>query len=295
MREKINNVVLRGVAACVPGRMVGMDELYAECPDEASKKKLIRAVTLSGLDTRYVAKTGTTGADLAERAGRTLLEALNWPHESVDVLLMATNCPDSLLPSTGYLLHQRLGLSSHCVVIDAVMACFAVTHGLWNIAGMLSRGTAVRALILTGDTLSKDISPGDLATKALMGDAGGAVALEYRAGAGDISFMLGTHDAGVNAIRVPGRGYRPSAEPPYFVMDGVAVASMTYSLIPPLLDELVDFSGEPLDSIDRFYLHQANASMLSVIINRSRLPKTRPLRRRAAAARRYRWPRCATP
>lgn len=266
MREKIDGVALRGAAACVPGRILTMDDFYSRCGDGEMEKRLRHLAESFGLERHHVVRSGTTAVDLAHRAGSALLERLQWEPESVDVVMMLTQMPDNFVPPVGYRLHERLGLSQKCMVLDLTTNCaFPCGHALWLAAGMIARGAARRILVAIGDTASLDFDPEDLINQAWVGDAGGAMALESDPSAGTMSFVIKTNSQGVDAMWTPGRGYRRTPAPPYYVMDGQKVALATNSMMRAGLADIAEYSGRPLASIDMFYLHQIGERSLSLL------------------------------
>ena len=272
-RLKIENVAFAGCRAVVPGHAVTMDELAAQAPDEKSRGEMLRAAQMSGLDVRYKAKQTTTAGDMCLAAARKLLEDLQWCPDSVDLLVVANVTPDDLIPPTGYQLHSRLGLAKHCVVLDTIIGCSGYTHGLFLAASLLEKGAMKRALLVTGETLSRTIAPEDLKSGALLGDAGTATALEFAEGAPPMYALLGSDGSNAQCIRQPGRGYRESGSPSYFQMDGVKVFTFSHGVVPKLLQAAMRFADTDIEHLDSVCLHQANLMILDAIAKQVRLPK----------------------
>ena len=65
----------------------------------------------------------TCSTDLCFDAATTLLEALQWPRESIDGLIMVTQTPDYFMPSSSCVLHKRLGLPESCASFDLGLGC----------------------------------------------------------------------------------------------------------------------------------------------------------------------------
>lgn len=276
--DRVRGVRFRGISSCVPGKLVDIDGLCRDnMPEPEIEKKLRRLASISGLDRRFIAAEHTLSSDLAFRAGKSLLDGLGWSPDSVDLLLVPTSFPDSVVTPNGYHLHQRLHLSSDCVVIDMNMACSGTSHCLWTAAGLLSRGMVKRALVLVGDIPSKAMPSDDLSSRALFGDAGAALALEYSGDDEVMTFLIGTDSSGADAMQILNSGYRKSEQGSGFIMDGTRVAAYSYTTVPDLLKELASCSGQPLESMEAFYLHQINGQILSMIadaagIGGSRIP-----------------------
>ena len=271
-RVSIGNVRLAGCQAVVPQHVVTMQELEAQAPDAQVRAELVRAAQMSGLDLRHRARPTTTAGDMGGAAAQILLERLGWTPESVDILLLAGVTPDDLIPPTGYQVHAHLGLGKGCLVFDAIMGCAGYTHGLFLAASLLEQGKFRRALLLTGETLSRTAAPDDVKALALLGDAATATALEFTQGASAMHMVLGSDGVNARCIRQPGKGYRPSQEPPYFQMDGVKVFTFSHGVVPKLISATMELAGVTTGDIDYFCLHQANKMILDAIAKQGRLP-----------------------
>jgi 3-oxoacyl-[acyl-carrier-protein] synthase III len=145
--------------------------------------------------------------------------------------------------------------------------------------GMIAKDGFRRALLLTGDTISRIISPYDIPANVLFGDAGTATAIEYSEEVGDSYFVAGTDGDGGSALVVEAGGSRyprslntaervphpkdhilRSREDLY--MDGPAVFGLTLRHVSNVANELATLSGRGLSSVDVWLFHQANQFML---------------------------------
>lgn len=274
MRDKLVNASLRGVATCVPGKVVTLDELYSGYNDAESVKQLKKAAKLTpDLGGRHVVNSTTTAMDLANRAASHLLETLRWDPLSIDVIITSTVEPDALVPSAGYNSHKLLGLSSNCMVIDTTLTCGAFVTALWFAAGLLTTGTFKRALILFGDALSTELEPKDLLSRAMFCDAGSAIAMEHTPNRTPISFICGVDVSGLDTMTLLGRGYRQNQESPYLSIDGLKLGAFFYGKIPALLDNLACFSNTPIGEVDYLFLHQPNQFMRSALLSKIGIPE----------------------
>ena len=128
----------------------------------------------SGIRNRQVAPPGVCGSDLAFDAAEKLLHNYAIPRENIDLLIHCTQSPDHFMPATACLLQHRLGLGKHCAAFDITLGCSQYVYGLSVAHSMIVSGVAKRALVLTGDTMSRTVNSGDRALLPLMGDAGTA-------------------------------------------------------------------------------------------------------------------------
>lgn len=271
-RLVIPNVRVAGCQAVVPSQIISNDTLLSMAPDDKSREELLRACTMSGLNTRYHAAAGVTMSDMCLEAAKTLLQNINWQPSSLDALIVVTVTPDELIPPPGYRLHAKLGLSKGCLVLDTLMGCAGYTHGLFLAASLLEQGRFSRVLLVAGETLSRTVAPNDLKSLALLGDAGSATALEYAPGASPLYMVMGADGANADCIRQPGKGYRASDSPPYFQMNGVKVFTFSQGVVPKVLRATLELAGLEQEKIDYFCLHQANQMILDAVAKQANLP-----------------------
>lgn len=218
-------------------------------------------------------------SDLGTAAGKTVLSALAWSEDSIDLLVFVTQTPDYRLPANACLLQARLGLSQGCMAFDVNLGCSGFVYGLAQTTALLaSMGKGRRALLIVGDTISRLVSPQDKSTVFLFGDGVSAVALENDGAAGPMHFSLGTDGRGGNHLLVPAGGLRRRGDQTTaerrpresgnlrsdedLLMNGAEVFAFTLRSVPDLVQSTLAAAAWPVDAVDFFLFHQANAMML---------------------------------
>jgi 3-oxoacyl-[acyl-carrier-protein] synthase-3 len=147
--------------------------------------------TFVGTRSRHFAtdlKTGEvrfTLADLGELAGRRALEAAGICPADLDLIVMSTASPDSLMPTTVNVVADRLGIDG-VASYQLQSGCTGAVQAL-NVAYlMLQSGRHRTALVLGGDTCAKHLdltadvsrmSPAEQVNGVLFGDGAGAAVL----------------------------------------------------------------------------------------------------------------------
>ena len=149
---RLDNIRIAGIAAALPGESSEVGEGANALAAEISK---ISAST--GILRRHLSGAGICTSDLCHAAATKLLAEMNWPRESIDVLIFVSQTPDYLLPATACSLHGRLGLARSCAAFDVNLGCSGYVYGLW-LAGTLLATGARRVLLLAGDTISRIVS-----------------------------------------------------------------------------------------------------------------------------------------
>src|SRR5512134_3140264 len=173
-RVRIAAPRIAGIATCVPARRFDNVADTTEFPPDEVRK----VVGMAGVSARRVADEGMCSSDLCAAAAERLLQDLGCDRSTIDVLIMATQTPDYLMPSTSCLLQQRLGLPTTCAAFDINLGCSAYVYGLWLAASLLSSSAYRKVLLLNGETPTRYADQADRSVALLFGDAGSATLLE---------------------------------------------------------------------------------------------------------------------
>ena len=283
---KVNHVSIRGISACVPPKV----EENRELPFYASPEEAEQVIQATGIERRHVATADIAVSDLCVKAAEQLLAELGWEKDSVDLLALVTQNPDYVNHPTSFVVHERLGLPESTMCMDFYHGCPGWVVGLSSVIPMLSNGSIKRALLLDGDTVSKDQDASNREERPLFGDAGTATALEYDPGAPTLYFNIGTKSEDGRALAREQGGYRH----PYTVetlqkeldrlagkltkgdqvdqMDSMDVFSFAITKVPKALKKLCSEYDISLDDVDQLVLHQANKLIVEAIAKRVKLP-----------------------
>jgi 3-oxoacyl-[acyl-carrier-protein] synthase-3 len=281
----IKNVALRGVTGTVPNNPVKTTDFPFFSKEEADLFD-----TTVGIKNRYIAPLDVCASDLCFDAAERLIEGLNWPKESIDVLLFVSVTGDYKTPPTSAILQDRLGLPSKTFVLDVPMGCCGCMYGI-NIAGnLLSTGTAKRALVLVGDTAMRMGSLKDKSRGPLFGDSGTALALEFDVSANDIIIDFNTLGSGYTALMTPHGGYRHPINketsfedqdfgngiiraPKDALINGMDVFSFAITRPPICVKKMLEQKGLDKDKdVDFFLIHQANKLIVDRLVKKLKLP-----------------------
>ncbi len=282
-KSRIENVRIAGLASAVPSTVLTSEDDARVFGEE----EIRRVVKNTGVLRRHVA-TRLCFSDMGQRAAETLLQDLGWARDSVDVLVVVTQSGDYLTPATACVIQHRLGLSSQCAALDINLGCSGYVYGLFVLGSMLSAGHLRRGLLLVGDTATRATAPEDRAMLPLFGDAGCATAVEFSQGAEPWHFVLGTDGSGGKHLTNKWGGYRNQYTPAAFewvtdedgvqrqqkhtYMNGAEVLSFALREVPPLIQQIRDFSGWSDDRVDHYVFHQASSFLLKNIGRICRLP-----------------------
>ena len=285
----IPHVKIKGISACVPPKVEGNKDIPFYTPEEAEK-----VIATTGIERRHVVNDGITASDLCLKACEPLIEQLGWEKESIDAICYVTQTPDYINQPTGFIIHDKLNLSSHCMVLDLFHGCPGWVVGLSTITSLMSHGTIKRAILLDGDNVTLRRYALDREDYPLFGDCGTATALEYDETATPIHFDLGTNSKdGLALIRTKGASRNPYTEESFItelklrsgelspedvaadVMDGMSVFSFGITIPPKSIKNLCTELNISLEDVDKVVLHQANLFMLKKIVKKLKLDDTK--------------------
>lgn len=287
--SKINNVSIRGIAACAPSHVEeNTDELPVFKEGESA-----RVVAQTGIERKHTIElgSGTTVSELCAKAFESLLTSLKWEKESIDILVMVSSAGDFITPPTSNVLHGKLGLPESCLCFDIRQGCPGWIVGMSTVCSMVSTGNFKRAILLCGDASTLMTSPFDKETRPLFSDAGTATALEFDNNAPSIEFEHGSRGESYEAIITPAGGLKHPADEEAITynnygenisrrlvdckMDGLGVFSFGISVAPRSLQSLLDEFKIDRDQIDFFIFHQANQYMNNKIVKKLKLDPTK--------------------
>ena len=277
MQVRVDHVAMRGVVSVVPHTVKDNQDFLGQFDlgliNEISK--------MTGVHSRRIARPDQTTADLAYIAANRLLGQLSWSANSVDAIIFVSQTPDYRLPATACVLQDRLGLSTQCAALDVNLGCSGYVYGLWLASRLIDGVSVRRVLLIAGDTSSKLTNPEDRATALLFGDAATATALEFEIDASPAFYVMGTDGQGARHLMVP---CSPNRTPQhedlcdskvnsnFLFMDGAEVFNFTIRSVPPLVNQLLMFSGYSIEQTEHFLFHQANAFMLRHIAKKLKIP-----------------------
>lgn len=282
---KIPNVAIRGISACVPPKVEENKDLPFYAQGEAEQ-----VIAATGIERRHIATHDIAVSDLCLRAAEKLIEDLGWDKDCVDLLALVTQNPDYVNHPTSFVVHEQLGLQENTMCMDFFHGCPGWVVGLSSVASMIACGSIRRALLLDGDTVSKDQNAANREERPLFGDAATATALEFEEGAPAMLFNIGTKSDDGKALARKQGGYRN----PYTIdtlqkeldrlagklstneetdtMDAMDVFSFAITKVPKALKKLCSEFDVNLDEVDQLVLHQANKMIVEAIAKRMKIP-----------------------
>jgi 3-oxoacyl-[acyl-carrier-protein] synthase III len=285
----LHTAKIADIAGHLPEQALDNEELAALYPAWPADKILEK----TGIRMRRVAGGDETAGDLACAAAKRLFAQGKVAASDVDFVILCTQAPDYLLPTTACVLQHRLGIPTSAGALDVNLGCSGFVYCLSLAKGLIETGAARCVLVLTADTYSKMIHPLDKSVRTLFGDGAAATAVvasdDPVAAIGP--FVFGTDGGGARHLIVPAGGFRTprsdetaqetrddsdnvrSAQ--HLYMDGAEVMAFTLREVPRAVDALLRKADLTAEAIDYFVMHQANQFMLNALRKKLRVEPQR--------------------
>ncbi len=275
-----------GTGHYVPGQPVTNDRL-SKVMDTSDDWIFQR----SGIRQRHFAGEGQAASDFAFEASKRALEAARIAPKDLDYIIFASMTPDYIFPGSGAVLGAKLGIDG-VPALDIRQQCAAMIFGLQLVDGLVKSGAAKTILFVGAEahagfmpwedwdivdgSSDREVSPEararaneHRALAVLFGD--GAGAMVFRAtdrDAGLIGLKVHTDGRFAETLYVPGGGFRtrPYWKASHFDeqahiprMDGRELFKFAVTKLPQTARALCEETKVPLEKIDWFLAHQANA------------------------------------
>src|ERR1700677_1922670 len=170
--------VIRAIEYHLPEAVLQGQDLAREFPDWPVAK--IESKT--GISQRHIAAAGECSSDLGIAAAKKLFASGAAAAAEIDFLLFCTQSPDYFLPTTACLVQTALDIPTHAGALDFNLGCSGFVYGLSLAKGLIETGQAANVLLITAETYSKFIHPGDRSVRTIFGDAGAATLINGIAG-----------------------------------------------------------------------------------------------------------------
>ncbi len=237
-------------------------------------------VSRSGIRERRIAREDQATSDLGVEAAENALRSAGLEIGDIDFILVATNTPDTIFPSTAC--HIQRGLKGGTIPgMDISAGCSGALYGMIVAEGLILSGTAKRVLLVAPEMLSRVTNWEDRSTCVLFGDAGGAFVLEEsKDDSGMLSHFWGADGSLADLLSIPAGGSRlPTSERTvaeklqFIQMKGNEVFKHAVKRMGQAAVEALKRAGIAKEDISWLIPHQANIRIIDATGERLKLPK----------------------
>ena len=190
---------ITGWGKCLPPAILTNDEISTviDTSDEWIRSR-------SGIRERRVSHVPSS--DLATVAGQRALAAADARAEDVDLLIVATCTPDTVIPSTAAHVQRKIG-ASNAAVFDLNAGCSGFIYSLSVATAMIRSGGVKKVLIIGSERITWFLNWSVRDTAVLFGDGAGAVVVEPSVEESGLLFShLGCEGEAADALHLPNFG-----------------------------------------------------------------------------------------
>lgn len=235
-------------------------------------------VKRTGIKERRISK-GEGTVNLAYKASLEALKNSNLTKDDIDLIIVATLSPDSLVPSTACRLQGLLGCRN-IAAFDLSAACSGFVYSLIVATSILKSTGKKRALVVGAEVLSRLTDWQDRGTCILFGDGAGAVIIETSEGDEGLTSFCFSSDGSLGDSLIAG-DFRLKSRfmeeetvgDRYIRMNGSDVFRFAVSIIPNIVNELLEKSGESIENVKYIVPHQANSRIIDDAARRLKINK----------------------
>ncbi len=237
-------------------------------------------VTRTGIRERHVARDDQASSDLGIAAAKKALAAAKIAAGDIDLIITATNTPDTIFPSTACWIQKGLGTRT-VPAFDVSAGCTALMYAMIVAESLILGGAAKRALLVATEMLTKFTNWEDRGTCVLFGDGAAAFVVEESTDeSGMLSHFWGADGSLADLLLLPAGGSRlPTSEKTLaeklhtIQMKGNDVFKHAVKRMGEAAVEAVKKAGLTKDDIDFLIPHQANIRIIDATGDRLKLPK----------------------
>ncbi len=231
----------------------------------------------TGIKERRVLKKeeGEGTSFMAIKAAQEVLEKRDLDPAEIDLVIVATATPDSLVASTAAFVASEIG-ASNAFAYDLLAACSSFLFGMSTAASFIEAGRYKKVLLVGADKMSSIIDYTDRTTCIIFGDGAGAVLFEPNMeGLGLQDQYLRADGKGRQFLGMEGGGsIMPAtaesvANKKHFIFqDGKTVFKFAVSNMADVAERILKRNGLTGDDVAWLVPHQANKRIIDATANR---------------------------
>ena len=259
-----------GMGSYLPKRVLSNKDLenLVETSDEW-------IVSRTGMKERRIARDDEFTSDMGSKAAKKALKAAGKNAKDIDMILVATNSPDYIFPSTAALV-QAILKAPQAAAFDFQAACTGFLYGLLIAKGFIETGFYQNILLIASDKISSFVDYQDRNTCVLFGD-GAAAAVISGSGQGMAirEINLGADGEEADLLIVPAGGCRYPASlqtvaknQHYISMEGKEVFKHAVRRMESAAHKCLEKANMKSEQIDWLVPHQANKRIIDAIAKR---------------------------
>ncbi|MEI6859668.1 MAG: ketoacyl-ACP synthase III [Shewanella sp.] len=264
---------ITGWGKCIPPATLTNHDLstFIETSDEWIKPR-------TGISQRHISHVNTS--ELASVAAQRALAAAGIEGSELDMIILATASPDTLIPNIASTVQANVGAT--CAAFDINAACSGFLYGVGLASSQIKSGQCKKVLVIGAERLSFYLDWSRRETAVLFGDGAGAVVLEATDEAiGVLGYELSNDPAGRNILKstfgTAMDRFEASSLDFYIEFNGQEIFKRAIAGMSKLSTQVLEKCKMSKDDIDWVIPHQANERIIDTLINRMKIPKEKAI------------------
>ncbi len=234
--------------------------------------------TRTGIRERRKAADGVATSDISMPAARQALDAAGVAAKDLDLILVGTVTPDTMLPSTACRLQKMLD-APHAGAVDMVAACSGFLYVLATGWQFIQTGMYDNVLVVGAECLTKIVDYQDRGSCIIFGDGAGAAVLTPSTEDSEILYAELGAMGDEEIMDMPGGGsLHPASHETvdqrmHFIrIEGRRVYKFAVNKMVELVRSAAEKNGYAVSDIDYVIPHQVNMRIIESSMERLGLP-----------------------
>ena len=224
---------------------------------------------------RILKEEGAVTSFMAIRAAQDLIKKGSIDPKEIDLVLVGTATPDTLVASTAAYVASEIG-ATNAFAFDLLAACSSFLFGMSTAASFVASGRYKKVLLIGADKMSSIIDYTDRTTCIIFGDGAGAVLFEPNTeGLGIQDEYLRSDGVGRNFLNMnAGGSIMPASEETvknkqhFIFQDGKTVFKFAVSNMADAAARIMERNNLTDADVDWLVPHQANKRIIDATANR---------------------------
>ncbi|MCL2915600.1 ketoacyl-ACP synthase III [Shewanella corallii] len=260
---------ITGWGKCVPPAVLTNDDLstFIDTSDEWIRPR-------TGIKQRHISHVGTS--ELATVAAKHALAAAGLEGSDIDMIILATASPDTLIPNIAATVQANIG--AKCAAFDINAACSGFLYGLGLASGQIRSGQCQRVLVIGAERLTFYLDWSRRETAVLFGDGAGAAVVEATdKKEGILAYELNNDPAGRDILKA-GFGtsmdrFSPESLDFFIQFDGQEIFKRAIAGMGKLSKLVLEKCDLDKEDVDLVIPHQANERIIDTLVSRMKIDK----------------------
>ena len=254
---------ITGWGKCLPPARLTNDDLatFVDTSDEWITSR-------TGIKERRISHVNT--AEMAAVAAKHALAAAGLNPEDVDLVAIATSCPDALIPNTASKVQQLIG-AKNAAAVDMNSACTGFLYTLQSATAQVRIGAIKNAVVIGAERMSWYMNWAQRDSAVLFGDGAGAVVIQASdQPVGLLNAKLGCDSEARDILEVEGFGtdinrYSNTAKALNIKFIGKEIFKRAVKGMGHGAQTVMAQAGIETKDIDLLIPHQANLRIISAL------------------------------